>query len=181
MRWRDAPAHITAWALIYAAEWRDGIICAREENTHSFSDEIQLRSAALSQPIWLHLQSSWSRAHADVPLGCLHFYRSAADLRPSQPRVAGRQRTPLTGRDGGTGLWWQKRRENGGNQKECMTWCLGKALGGPSFHLCIFIAGASRASYARWCQVLVYTAAMASPWTCGSKTYFPASTEFSNI
>lgn len=52
---------------------------------------MQLRSAVLSRPIWLHLHSSWSRAHADVQLGCLCFYRSAADLRPSQPGVTGRR------------------------------------------------------------------------------------------
>lgn len=54
------PAHITAWALIYATEWGDAVICARGENTQPFSDGIQLCSVALSQPIWLHLQSSWS-------------------------------------------------------------------------------------------------------------------------
>lgn len=86
---------ITAWALIHAAERGDAVICAREENTHSFSDGIQLRSAALSQPIWLHLESSWGRAHTNVRLGCLRFYWSAPDLRPSKLRIIGQRRTPL--------------------------------------------------------------------------------------
>lgn len=36
-------------------------LCTRGKHTQPFSDGIQLCSVALSQPIWLHLQSSWSR------------------------------------------------------------------------------------------------------------------------
>lgn len=35
-------------------------LCTRGKHTQPFSDGIQLCSVALSQPIWLHLQSSWS-------------------------------------------------------------------------------------------------------------------------
>lgn len=41
------PMHITALALIYAAEWGDAVICAQEENTQPFSDGIQLCSVAV--------------------------------------------------------------------------------------------------------------------------------------
>lgn len=35
-------------------------LCTRGKHTQPFSDGIQHCSVALSQPIWLHLQSSWS-------------------------------------------------------------------------------------------------------------------------
>lgn len=153
------PAHITAWALIYAAEWGDAVICARGENTQPFSDGIQLCSVALSQPIWLHLQSSWSHTRTlylavfifigqpwfmtiKVQNNWLTldvFYKSCLGGKASAAKNAGK---------------WVKTE----GMHDVMPWEGAAESLQPSFYLCIFITGASLASYVWLCQVLVYTA-----------------------
>lgn len=51
--------HSLGFDLCHQMRWCRNL-CTRGKHTQSFSDGIQLCSVALSQPIWLHLPSSWS-------------------------------------------------------------------------------------------------------------------------
>lgn len=82
------PAHITAWALIYAAEWGDAIICARGENTHSHlvmgSSSVQWHSPSPSGFIYnpvgvTHEHYTWLSSFLLVSL----------DLWPSKSKIIG--------------------------------------------------------------------------------------------
>lgn len=119
------PAHITAWALIYTAEWGDAVICAREENTHSHlvmgSSSVQWHSPSPSGFIYnpvgvTHKHYTWLSSFLLVSL----------DLWPSKSKIIGWHWMSFISRVYGAKLQWQKMLENEWKPKECMTCCLEK-------------------------------------------------------
>lgn len=154
------PAHITAWALIYAAEWGDAVICARGENTHSHlvmgSSSVQWHSPSPSGFIYnpvgvTHEHYTWLSSFLLVSL----------DLWPSKSKIIGWHWMSFISRVRGAKLW---RRRNAGKwvKTEGMHDVMPRVGAAeslqPSFHLCIFITGASLPSYVWSGQALVYTA-----------------------
>lgn len=119
------PAHITAWALIYATEWGDAVICARGENTHSHlvmgSSSVQWHSPSPSGFIYnpvgvTHEHYTWLSSFLLVSL----------DLWPSKSKIIGWHWMSFISRVQGAKPRRQKMLENEWKQKECMTWCLEK-------------------------------------------------------
>lgn len=116
------PAHITAWALIYATKWGDAVICARGENTRS---HLVMGSSSVR---WHSPSPSGFIYH---PVGVIHehytwlssFLLVSLDLWPSKSRIIGWHWMSFISRVQGAKPWRQNMLENDWKQKECMTWC----------------------------------------------------------
>lgn len=104
------PAHITAWALIYAAEWGDAVICARGENTHSHlvmgSSTVQWHSPSPSGFIYnpvgvTHEHYTWLSSFLLVSL----------DLWPSKSNIIGWHYMSFISHVQGAKHWRQKKKK----------------------------------------------------------------------
>lgn len=137
-------------------------LCARGKHTHthtqSFSDGIQLCSVALSQPIWLHLQSSWSRTQK-LYLAVFIFigqpWFMTIKVQNNWPTLDVSYKSCSWGKDMEVKKDAGKRVETEG-MHDVMPW--EGAVPPAELPLCIFTTGASLAGYVQRCQVLVYTA-----------------------
>lgn len=149
-------------------------LCTRGKHTQPFSDGIQHCSVALSQPIWLHLQSSWSHTRTlylavfvfigqpwFMTIKVQHnwltldvFYKSCSRGKASAAKKE------------------KKMLENEWKQKECMTWCLEKEQRSLCSRgsTCVFLQQAPPCPAMRGCAKHLCTQWWPSHVTCRWKT-----------